>query len=230
MPVTFVAKCASVRMRPLASRCDARSPRARAPRCRARGRPRPGPRRPRRSRPRRRPPARSSTLAPLFVRSTLRDLRRQPELHALLRQDALELPSDLDVHAGQDAVEELDDGDLRAEPAPDRAELEPDDAGADDQELLRHLVELERAGRGDDHLLVDRRRRAGGVTSEPVAMTMFFVSTTWFEPSSASTSTCPAAAMRAGAVEGVDLVLLEEELDALDVALDALVLEGHHRS
>ena len=28
-------------------------------------------------------------------------------------------------------------------------------------------------------------------------MTMFFVSTTWFEPSSALTSTCPAAAMRA---------------------------------
>ena len=66
------------------------------------------------------------------------------------------------------------------------------------------------------------------VTSEPVAMTMFFVSTTWFEPSSPLTSICPAAAMRAAAVEGVDLVLLQEELDALDVALDALVLEGHH--
>ena len=35
------------------------------------------------------------------------------------------------------------------------------------------------------------------VTSEPVAMTMFFVSSTWFEPSSAVTSTWPAAAMRA---------------------------------
>ena len=63
--------------------------------------------------------------------------------------------ADLEVHAGQDAVEELDDGDLRAEAALDRAELEADDAGADDQQPLRHLVELERAGRGDDDLLVD---------------------------------------------------------------------------
>ena len=65
---------------------------------------------------------------------------------------------DLAVHAGQDAVEELDHRHLRAEPPPDRAELEPDHAGADHQQLLRHLVERERAGRGDDALLVDRRR------------------------------------------------------------------------
>jgi hypothetical protein len=59
-------------------------------------------------------------------------------------------------------------------------------------------------------------------------MTMFFVSSIRFEPSSPVTSTWPGAAMRAGAGEGVDLVLLEQELDALGVALDALLLEGQH--
>ena len=59
-------------------------------------------------------------------------------------------------------------------------------------------------------------------------MTMFFVSRTWFEPSSPRTSTWPTAAIRAVPWNDVDLVLLEQELDALDVALDALVLEGHH--
>ena len=87
--------------------------------------------------------------------STLRDLVAEMELEALLLQHALELLGDLAVHAGQDAVEELDHRHLGAEPPPDRAELEADDAGADDDELLRRLGERERAGRGDDGLLVD---------------------------------------------------------------------------
>ena len=62
---------------------------------------------------------------------------------------------DLAVDAGQDAVEKFDDRHLRAEPPPDRAELEPDDAGADDEQLLRHLAERKRAGRRHDALLVD---------------------------------------------------------------------------
>ena len=68
--------------------------------------------------------------------------------------------ADLAVHAGQDLVEKLDHGDLRAEPPPDRAELEPDHAAADDDQVAGHLVELERAGGIDDPLLVDRRRPA----------------------------------------------------------------------
>ena len=59
------------------------------------------------------------------------------------------------VHAGQDAVEEFDHRHLRAEPPPHRAELEPDHAGADHQQMLRHLRQRQRAGRGDDALLVD---------------------------------------------------------------------------
>ena len=52
---------------------------------------------------------------------------------ALLLQQALELLRHLAVHARQDAVKKLNHLDLGAEPRPDRAELEPDDAGADDQ-------------------------------------------------------------------------------------------------
>ena len=66
-------------------------------------------------------------------------------------------------------------------------------------------------------------------TSEPVAMTMDLVS---------SVCVCAVGALHldlagrgdaAGAVKSIDLVLLEQELDALDVAVDALVLERHHR-
>ncbi len=85
------------------------------------------------------------------------DLGAEPELHALLLQDALHLARDFAVEAGQDAVEELDHRDLGAEPRPDRAELEPDDAGADHQQALGHRAERQRAGGGDDLFLVDRR-------------------------------------------------------------------------
>ena len=60
-------------------------------------------------------------------------------------------------------------------------------------------------------------------------MTMFLVSSVCVLPSGALTSTLPGAAMRPGAVHRVDLVLLEQEIDALDVAVDALVLELHQR-
>ena len=67
------------------------------------------------------------------------------------------------------------------------------------------------------------------VTSEPVAMTMFLVSRICVLPSAAFTSTLPADRMRPVPVIEVDLVLLEQELDALDVAGHAFVLERHHR-
>ena len=94
-----------------------------------------------------------------------RHLGAEAERKALLLENALALLGDLAVHAGQDAVEELDDRHLGAEPPPDRADLQPDDAGADDEQPLRHALQLQRAGRGDDPLLVDldagERRRIG---------------------------------------------------------------------
>ena len=85
------------------------------------------------------------------------------ELQALLGQHALERLGDLAVHAGHDAVEELDHRHLGAQPAPDAAQFQADDAAADHHQVLGHLVQLQRAGRGHDALLVDldaRQRRA----------------------------------------------------------------------
>ncbi len=50
----------------------------------------------------------------------------------------------------------------------DRAQFQPDHPGADHRQRLRHLGQIQRAGGGDDHLLVDldprqrRGHRAGG--------------------------------------------------------------------
>ena len=59
-------------------------------------------------------------------------------------------------------------------------------------------------------------------------MTMDLVSSVCVLPSSPLTSTLPGAAMRARAVESIDLVFLQQEVDALHVAVDTLILERHH--
>ena len=130
------------------------------------------------------------------------DLARQAEGDALLGEEALGLLRHLAVHAGQDAVEELDDGHLAAEPPPDRAELEADDAGADDDQPLRHRGQRQRAGRGDDALLVDRRRPEAASNSEPVAMTIAFASTSRLDAVVLGDHrTLPGPAIGAGAAE-----------------------------
>ena len=140
--------------------------------------------------------------------------------------DALELAADLAVHAGQDAVEELDHGHLGAEPTPHRAELEPDHAAADDEEALRHLVQNASAPVEDTmRLLVDLDAaqpghvRAGGdddcLAFDGLAVAVGGLHLDLAGPGDA-----------ADAREGVDLVLLEQEGDAVDVAVDDLVLEA----
>ena len=115
-----------------------------------------------------------------------------------------------------------------AEPAPHRAELEPDDAGADDQEPAGNFFERQRAGRRDDAFLVDVDAACSRATSDPVAMTIAFVSSVVVLPSSAFTSTLPGGDDPSAAAMAVDLVLLQQEVDTLDVAVDALVLELEH--
>ena len=83
--------------------------------------------------------------------------------------DALQRRAHFHIHAGRDAVEELDHRHLGAEPAPHRAQLEPDIAAADDDQPLRHRGRARaRRSRRAIGLLVDldaRQRdavRAGG--------------------------------------------------------------------
>ena len=82
-------------------------------------------------------------------------LMAELEGEALLHEHLLEGGGDFIVQARRDAVEELDNGDLRAEAVPHAAQLQPDHPCADDDQMLRHLVQLQRAGGGDDALLID---------------------------------------------------------------------------
>ena len=82
------------------------------------------------------------------------DLGAELEGELLAAQQAVHLRCDLAVHPGQDAVEELDHRDLGAEAAPDRAHFEADVTTADHGHTRRHLRQRERAGGGDDALLV----------------------------------------------------------------------------
>ena len=167
------------------------------------------------------------TVAAPSLTSTPVTLDDELELHALLAEDALELLADLAVHARQDPVEILDHGHLGPEAAPDRAEFEADDAGADDEELARDLFQGERPGGGDDDLLVDgdagelRDVRARG--DDDVLRLQELVAAVLGQHLDAAGAGEPR-----GAAIGVDAVLLEQELDALGVAVDAVLLEGHH--
>src|SRR5260370_21586286 len=69
----------------------------------------------------------------------------------------MELLADLGVDGGENMIEEFDNRHLSAEPAPHRAEFEPDDASADDEELFRHGGEIKRARRGDGALFCNLR-------------------------------------------------------------------------
>src|SRR2546423_2799261 len=107
------------------------------------------------------------------------------------------------------------------------SEPQPDDARPDHQQPLRHLGEHQRAGRGHDRVLVDvdarepGHVRAGG-DDDALGLQPLLVAV-------AERHTHPAGAEDGrAAVNGIDLVLLEQEGDAVDIAFDALVLERQH--
>ena len=150
------------------------------------------------------------------------------ELEALLLEQTLELLGDLAVHARQDAIEEFDDDDFGAQPTPDRAELKADDAGADDDQLLRRRGEVERAGRGDDDLLVDldarqtRDVRAGG-DDDVLGFNQGLAAV------GALDRDLPGGGDAGLALDPFDFVLLEQKGHAVDVGGDGIVLVLRHR-
>src|SRR5262249_10556601 len=155
------------------------------------------------------------------------DLGGQLERKTLLFQDALKLPGDLAVDPRHNTVKVLDDHDIGTQPVPHRAELEPDYAGADAQQSFRHLLQRQRTGRGLDALFVDRDALelrdigAGGDHDVPGFHGLRLAVGGHLD--------LPGAENSADAGDDVDLVLLHQELDALDVAVDTLLLEIHHR-
>ncbi len=106
--------------------------------------------------------------------------------------------------------------------------LQPDHAGADDEQLFRHDGQGEGAGRGHDDLLVDldagqpRDVGAGG-DDDVLGVVRDLAPSALFTDDLARRR-----AMRRLALEPVDLVLLEQEGDAVDVGGDRLVLVLHH--
>ncbi len=81
------------------------------------------------------------------------------KLKSLLGEALLEQLAHLGVGRGNDARQELEDGHLGPQTLPDRAELEPDVACADDNQVIGHPCEGERSSRIDDHFSVERKKR-----------------------------------------------------------------------
>ncbi|EGE56106.1 hypothetical protein RHECNPAF_750070 [Rhizobium etli CNPAF512] len=157
------------------------------------------------------------------------DLGAEMEIDALLGEHALKLFRDFAVHAAEDGIEIFDDGDLGAEPRPDRAEFEADDAAADDDQRFRHLVERDAAGGRDDGLFIDLDLHAGnagdirtGGDDDVLAFDLLHLAVRGGNGNLAGRDDL------AGALEGIDLVLLEQEGDAIDIRLHRRILVRHH--
>mmetsp|Transcript_37497 Transcript_37497/g.84557 ORF Transcript_37497/g.84557 Transcript_37497/m.84557 type:complete len:212 (+) Transcript_37497:658-1293(+) len=84
------------------------------------------------------------------------DLGLQLEVHALLLQNSKELLGNLAINANAtNGVEELHYGDVRPETSPHGAQLQADDAAADDSELLWDLVQSQSSSARDNLLLIE---------------------------------------------------------------------------
>ena len=151
------------------------------------------------------------------------DLLAHLENHALLGQRPLERHGDLGVRAGDGPVEILDDGDFGAQAAPDRAEFQTDDPGADDDHALGHGGQGEGACGVDDapliHLHAGQPRRLRARGDDDVLGGEGLLG-----PVVGAHDDLARAAEPTGALDPVDLVLLEQEFDALGQGRDAVVL------
>ena len=140
---------------------------------------------------------------------------------AALAEDARQLLADLRVLERDDAVHELDQRHLGPEVAVHARPLDADRPRPDDRDPLRGVVACQRLVRGDDEMPVDveagQRTGCGAGGEDEVGGARLDVAAL-----AATHPDAGGAGQRAGAVEDGDLVLLHEELDALDVLL-------HHR-
>ena len=73
----------------------------------------------------------------------------------MFAQRALQGFARLDIHAGTDAVEKFDYGDLRTQAPPHRAQFQADDAGTDHHQMFWHFGQRQRAGGIEDALVID---------------------------------------------------------------------------
>ena len=152
---------------------------------------------------------------------------RQEEFHTLALQETLELLRDFAVEARRDAVEEFDDRHVAAETSPHRSQFEPDIAAADHEQPLRYVLERQRAGRRHNALFVDGdtgKRHHVGARRDNDILGGKRARRTVGKLDRDLTGACDARF----AHDAFDLVLLEEELDALGEFADDLRLVRHH--
>ena len=127
---------------------------------------------------------------------------------------------------GHNPREQFENGDRAAEAAEDRRELHADGAAAENDHRLRHFAQCDGLITGDDARAIDRNarnapgRRAGGDHDLVGCRHALRVAVDHLDPS--------APGDRRGAFDPFDLVLPEEELDALGEARDHFVLAGLH--
>src|SRR5690606_26382487 len=164
------------------------------------------------------------TIAQLFAAG---DLVTEFELHALLLQHLLEGGRDFGTDGRRDLIEEFDNGDFRADAAPDGAQFKANDAGADDNQFLRHLLQRKRAGGADDAFFVDvdvreRRWLAAGGDDDVFGFERLLGTVR------AGHFNAAFAGDGAETFDVIDLVLLHQELDAFGEAVDGVVLLLQH--
>ena len=157
-----------------------------------------------------------------------RDLRLKLDVEPLLRQALVKQVAHLDVGERRDPGQELDHGHLGTQPAPDRAQLQADVPAADHHEVLGDGRERQRLGRADDRVAVERQERqvdrgAAGRQQDVLG----------FEGGRAAfvelDDDAGGRGHLGGAVDRLDLVLLEEAADAVGEPLDDRVLASQHR-
>ena len=158
------------------------------------------------------------------------DAHAKVHAQALLLEDPLGALAHLLVHPGQGSVGVLQHGDLGAQARPHRAELQADDAGADDHQVLGHRGPREGLGGAADAIAVDLNPRqgrdlaAGG--DDHVLRAQLGDRAVFGRDRHAVPLLCGLEA--AGAVETGDLVLLKQEADALGEVADDAIFAGHH--
>lgn len=156
------------------------------------------------------------------------DLSTELEFYTLLLEQLLRLLGNLGVHAGAtNLVQEFDDGNLGTQSRPYGTHLKTDDTTTNDDQLLGDLLEGQGAGAGDNALLVDlesgERRRFGTGSDKDVLADharLAAIDQLNLDLVLASEGT--------GALDVLDAVLLEEELDTLGKTGDGGVLGLHH--
>ena len=157
-----------------------------------------------------------------------RDLRAGHHLDAALLERALEFGRHRLVFARHQPRQQLDDGDFAAVALEDRGELDADRAAAHDGDRLRDVGQVDGFVAEDDLLAVDldaghaARRRAGG-DDDFLGRGQGLLGAVVQRDFDALL-----AGQARGALDPVDLVLLEEHLDAAGEARHHLVLAGVH--